>query len=476
MIWGAYDKECLGTGLTGFSSSSGNPSATLIIGAPGEALTGTDAGWIGAYSTPISEGTEKKDSEWQSYFSTEGQGAGAAFIDVGDIDGNSYGDLWVAGDLEKDSDEAHLFLGAGSGPGTQVEVSAGWPGFGYSAAGLEVGGSKRALALGNVGWLHNTGAVWIWTSLPKDGDPVYGAEIQLYRSDEGDQLSWLHGLESADFDGDGIDGLLISEPLTDSMYLLEQSTWAAADFRISDVAWRFEGAYEDTQFGNSPQTSDFNGGGYTDWAVSAPRQSTSTWSNIGFAYVFLSDASGWTSGGDAGDADASIQGKGGGSSFGLGMATGDTNRDDISDLAAFQALDQDNNTTWLFIGPLEGTLTHYDAAAEFGGIEDGDCGWLSKVRPCSAQFSTQSRRRKTKANPAKSRPKPANEPPATLLQPKKPPLSSPGSAKGFEGPPPGPPADGSVSSVPVSPVSKGPVSSTPVSSPVSPVSSGSSGV
>ncbi len=379
MIWGAYSKERFGTGLTGLASNPGGPADTLVIGAPGEALSGTDAGWIGAYSTPILEGIEKRDSDWQSYFSTGGQGAGAAIVDVGDIDGNGYGDLWVAGDLEKDSDEGHLFLTASSGSGTQIEVSAGWPGYGYSAAGLELGGGQRALALGNIGWLHNTGAVWIWTSLPKDGDPVYDAEIQLYGSNEGDLLSWLHGLESADFDGDGIDGLLISEPATDSLYLLEQSTWATGEFGISDVALRFEGAYEDTQFGNSAQTGDFNGDGYTDWAVSAPRQSTSTWSNVGFAYVFLSDASGWTSGGDAGDADASIQGKGGGTSFGLGMATGDTNGDEVSDLAAFQALDKDKSTIWLFAGPLEGALTHDDATAEFGAIEDGECGWLSNM-------------------------------------------------------------------------------------------------
>ena len=160
-------------------------------------------------------------------------------------------------------------------------------------------------------------------------------------------------LATGDFDGDGFDDVAVGAPFEDvgntanagAVNIIYGSSVDGIT-PVDDQIWTQNssglnsgiGAEEGDQFGSSLATGDFNGDGYADLAIGAPREDNIDTLDGGMVNVIYGSATGLTATGSQfwtqnSPGLASGMGIEQGDQFGTSVATGDFNRDGYADLA-----------------------------------------------------------------------------------------------------------------------------------------------
>jgi hypothetical protein len=185
--------------------------------------------------------------------------------------------------------------------------------------------------------------------------------------------AYADAISPGDFDGDGVDGLVVGALFASTAYLISQVEWDAPSLYVQDVATVMDGVESTDNFGAGVTVADFDADGYDDWAIGAPAQDSPDWENVGYAYIFTGSAEPPV-GLKTSDAYTTIRGQDAGLYFAASMAAGDTDADGKADLAAFQGLDDRESSVWIFTDIPSGTISTDSAVASFDGIRKANCG------------------------------------------------------------------------------------------------------
>jgi hypothetical protein len=158
-------------------------------------------------------------------------------------------------------------------------------------------------------------------------------------SEDNDQLGYSLG--AGDFNGDNFDDLAIGVPGEDDVgavlvvygspnSLIFANHWYVGQFDLGHIGESGD------RFGETLGVGDFNGDGFADLAVGAPRADGHELTDVGYVYVIYGSAGGLTAGGSELLTQEVLFGSGSNEAydnFGSALTAGDFNSDGIDDLA-----------------------------------------------------------------------------------------------------------------------------------------------
>ena len=315
-------------------------------------LFGATTGW--SMDTPLSSADASVLGE------QPGDLAGTAIAGGGDVNGDGYDDLLIGApfndDTATDAGKAYLLYGAASGWEMDVslehadasflgDAANDWAGLSTALSsdincdgfddlfiGAPVSGEQAPMA-GQVYILFGGGGGWSPSNNLSSSDASYLGENQ-------DDLSGFSLGGGGDFDGDGCEDAIIGAPhylsadLTGKTYLLlgKPSAWTTGAL-LSECPGSFEGENSGTFSSWSVDAAgDVNGDGWDDLVVGAPDCNCVGSGGDGKAYLVHGGAS-WVQNSTLASADASFLAEYSGDGLGWVVAgAGDYNADLIGDL------------------------------------------------------------------------------------------------------------------------------------------------
>ncbi len=299
LIGDAQDYGSTGLSLDGGSDLTGDGQPDVAIGAPLTAATGRYTDGV----VHLVSGMLPGDRGAGEFISLRGESDtnsmfGQHLADLGDTDGDGFGDLLVGASQDYTNDyrgRAYLFLGPIDGDRDAVDADAiiegpyesMYLGHDVAAAGDLSGDGYRDLLVGGFGCLDTAcnyeGSVLVIEG-PVDGSQPFATKAATIRGDDRyDQLGWsVDG--DFDFDGDDNPDLLVGAPYADDPVTGDQDAGAAylfygpvagsvdaadADFRVNgSTEWAY-GAWHVRSLG------DLDGDGIDSFGVGVPAVNTS---------------------------------------------------------------------------------------------------------------------------------------------------------------------------------------------------------
>ncbi|NOY25817.1 MAG: hypothetical protein GXP62_08070 [Oligoflexia bacterium] len=407
VLTGEASLDNAGVGFTGLGDLNGDGFDEVIVGATANDTAATDAGAAYLFLGPVSSGTVASVGSADAIIlggdSSDHMGRG--FGGGVDIDGDGINDVVTSAPNDESGGSAtgavYVFsgtdlLGATSSLGPD-DATATWYGEStYDYLGVSVqmtdltgDGNPDVVTASPLNDAIDTsaGAIYVFSG------PVGGAGV----TDLGTGSGWAARMtgESAsdqagsalavhgDFNGDGYNDLIagVANQIssTGSTYVVLGPL--SGDISLGAADAKILGDSSGVEFGNSVSyLGDQDGDGYDDIVV-ASQHDSAVGSDAGAVYVYAGTVSvSSLDGGSARDlADATILGLTTGHMLGTavrggGDLGGDFDGDGVGDLlvAASTAGDAGEGTTYLYAGPVTGTLGVGDAAASFVGESADD--------------------------------------------------------------------------------------------------------
>ena len=392
-LLGTFSYDNAGASVSSAGDLNGDGLGDVMVGVPGSDAQGDGAGAVAVLLAPFEPSLSLADAQATLLGAAEGDAAGAALANLGDVDGDGVIDLGVgapSADTPYDSGGvAYVVLGPVSGALHLADAELRLRG---GDDGLETG---RALAgagdQDDDGWIdllvgapgvsaegEGAGAAYVVPG-PLSGLGRIGAlGVALYGYGEG-ALAGRAVAGVGDLDGDGTPDLLIgapgdeaggtyagaayvvSGPVTEAM-LLSHDALALRGVASGDGAgWSVAGL------------GDQDEDGYADVLIGAYGADGEE-RDSGVAYLMCGPARAVA---DLSDADAVLKGTEARAYAGYQVTgPGDVNRDGAMDLAVGARGSDlgatDGGATYLLYGPVSGTHGLDDAGATFVGVSAGD--------------------------------------------------------------------------------------------------------
>ena len=416
VLFGTDEGDNAARAVASAGDVNGDGYADLLIGAPDAAWWGTELGdqyEVGAHSGaamivlgPISGEVQldQADARVQGTYRDYGHSnidAGWSVAGVGDTNGDGFDDVligdpqyyWHDGHSNDHNGMAGLFLGPISGitdlwSADAVYRGTGYySGYGYDVAGAgDVDGDGLDDILIGVPNAHYSGLgggdVKVLTG-PLSGDTDDDA-IAILVSDSDDDCAGAAVSGAGDFDGDGLDDILVGAPYDEveghdggAVYIVLSPVEGVEMLAEAEVILR--PAEESGRLGYALDSAgDLDGDGYGDVVIGQHGASVLVPAG-GAAYIFHGRT--WDSQASIPDLDAADAVLSGSEVRDYAAATvagaGDVDGDGHSDLLIgsdyFDPGDDPEGTTWLVLGSIEGTYALDEAASViFSGTNPGD--------------------------------------------------------------------------------------------------------
>ncbi len=362
---------------------NGDGYGDFLVGAYGTAPNGEGEAYL--VSGPVSGASSLTTASADVYGATHYAYAGTGVAGLGDVNGDGYDDVAIG---LGGPDTVAIFLGPLSGTYSSAAADSDVtvPTLGTLAAAGDVDGDGAPDLL--VGFAYdgtmgtNSGVVYLVTAPTSGSTDSSSATATIYGEGADDQAGYsIEG--AADFDGDGLDDVLIGAPYysADAGENYEGAAYiefgpvagtvglADADAKLvgqarSDNAYSFpKGDYAGISLGSA---GDVNADGYADIVVGGD---DGGWNYSGIVYLEL----GPPASGPLVDADAVI-----GDSYStqgyLGRsvsAAGDVDADGYADVLVNATNNEDDTdaygNTYMFLGPFSGALDARNANATLVG-------------------------------------------------------------------------------------------------------------
>jgi len=416
VLFGTDEGDNAARAVASAGDVNGDGYADLLIGAPDAAWWGTELGdryEVGAHSGaamivlgPINGEVQldQADARLQGTFYDSGHiniDAGWSVAGVGDTNGDGFDDVligdpqyyWHDGHSNDRNGMAGLFLGPISGVTDLWSADVIYRGTGYySGFGYDVAGAGDVdgdglddilIGVPNGHWGELSGGDVKVLTGPLSDD-IDDDAIAVLVSDSDDDYAGGVVSGAGDFDGDGLDDILVGAPYDSQVFehggavYLVLSPVEGVEMLVDAEVVLFAGG-ESAKLGRAlASAGDLDGDGYGDFVVGHYCASVLA-QYSGAAFVFHGRT--WDSQASIPDldaADAVISGTeardfAGGAVDGAGDIDGDGRSDLLIGSDYFNPGDDPEGTTWLVHGPIEGTYALDDAASfVFSGTNPGD--------------------------------------------------------------------------------------------------------
>jgi len=359
---------------------TGDGFGDLAIGAPYGALNGPDTGALYLISRPTGGTIDIGNTAVASLYSDGGSLAGWSLDFAGDVDGDGVDDLVVGapGVAVFGTDAGAAYVLPGPVVGTGTLASAGYELL--ASSGGELAGTAMAgagdldddgyqdFAVGAPGASSDEGLVYLFYGPVSGGGLLDGANVELEGASAGDELG-VSVAGAGDFDGDGVDDVIIGA-LGDSgagssagaAYLVYGAPSSGTISSVADLTVQGEHSF-DYLGASVAGLGDFDGDGLSDVAIGS-RWEDSGGSSAGAVYLVLGGASGTI---NASAADAKLLGtaeseRAGGALESLSDYDGDGLGDFLVGAEGGASSGTDSGLVYMIQGPLTGTLDLDDAA------------------------------------------------------------------------------------------------------------------
>ncbi len=326
------DADALYLGIVNMAGDVNNDGYDdVLVGAPGyNSSTGRVFLFTGS-ATGLST-----TPAWSADGPGTGSNFGAALAGAGDVNGDGFDDVIVAGPrTSSGKGQVNVYFGSATGPSATADWSLRGPqlaaNFGHAVRGAgDVNGDgfddvvitspyyhdahnaqgKAEVYLGGVGGLQSTPG---WTALGIEGNEYFGTSADT----------------AGDVNGDGFDDIVVG---ADGYYNSQGSLGAALVYLGSNTGLSATAAVTLTgqqvgHFGvRVTSAGDVNGDGFGDIAVSNDAYTVSG-TQIGRVYIFLGSTNGVAS-----VAGCTVDGTQDNTGFGDGLSAGDVNGDGLDDI------------------------------------------------------------------------------------------------------------------------------------------------
>jgi len=379
----------LGLGVAGVGDVDGDGTEDIMVGAPGLDQSFPQSG--GAFLMTGPPGSARKiatgDAALKVYGYNEDEQVGTVISAGGDMDGDGYGDILLgAPTLSASSGEKcgawYVVLGP-SGPAMSTNAAWGkedgaadYDRLGTSVTSGDMDGDGSRDLAGGAPYANqdggDSGHVYVHYGPVQGTESTTRADVDLYGL-VGDTAGTA--VQSADFDGDGIDDLMVGAPAYDG-----DGAAAGAAFMVAGPLGgsnllttandaMLTGLSAGDGAGATLAAGDMDGDGYTDALIGAL---TATGVTTGSGAVLI------MSGPLSGDmtADAGAMGQSEGDSVGSSLAVGDADGDGTLDLLVGaptrNVASTDDGAAYLLYGPVDAYIALGHANVKISGADSED--------------------------------------------------------------------------------------------------------
>lgn len=379
----------LGYSVANAGDVDGDGNDDLLAGAPGidQSFPQTGGAFLFLGPPGTSRRTGVGEADLKIYGYNEDEQVGMVVAPGGDLDGDGFGDillgapyLSVGGDAKAGA--WYAVLGPG---GPAMATSAAWGSSEGEAAADRLGWSVSSGDLDGAGMLDiaagaplanqdggDAGHVYVYFGPAQGSTAPSRADVDVYGK-EGDMAG--SAVLSRDFDGDGVDDLLVGAPGQDADGADAGAAYMVAGPLGSDGLLttlndaRLTGLAAGAAAGTTLSSGDMDGDGYLDALVGAPLAEGVT-TEAGAVYVMHGPLLGDM------EATAGVMGQSQGDSAGSAIAAGDADGDGIQDLfvgaSTRDVSATDTGAAYLLYGPVDAMIALGRANVKISGAESED--------------------------------------------------------------------------------------------------------
>lgn len=307
ILAGFQDGDMFGKTVS-LNDIDGDGFADAIVGAPEDNSSGTGIGKVYIYFGGPSMPSSITEADISIVGERDRDKLGYSVSTAGDLNGDGYGDIIIGAPFADfgwpDKGLAYIFMG-----GAFLFEKAGYPDISASTADVIITGKNISDRLGTtVSWagdVNGDGYSDVMTGAPyADYDGIFDRgqvyimfgsadmdnipDVVLTGEDANDNfgLSLSH---AGDINGDGYDDVIAGTPLADGGGLRRGVTYIFYGGNPMDEKADiiFEGPEDHSSFGSTVGgAGDFNGDGYKDILVAAPRMDTDNLINNGVVFLY----------------------------------------------------------------------------------------------------------------------------------------------------------------------------------------------